>query len=79
ILSAEDVTFELVRELQLLEPYGAGNPRPVFLAHNLRIMSEPRLIGGKHLKVCALADPKDHFRSDTEVDGLFQSAIGNRQ
>jgi single-stranded-DNA-specific exonuclease len=50
-LSAEDVTFELVRELQLLEPYGAGNPRPVFLAHNLRIMSEPRLIGEKHLKM----------------------------
>ena len=50
-LSAEDVTFELVRDLQSLEPYGAGNPRPVFLARNLRIMSEPRLIGEKHLKM----------------------------
>jgi single-stranded-DNA-specific exonuclease len=66
-LSAEAVTFEssvdfitrstrltlraLVRDLQLLEPYGAGNPRPVFLAHNLRIISEPRLIGEKHLKM----------------------------
>ncbi|MGI8897218.1 MAG: single-stranded-DNA-specific exonuclease RecJ [Pyrinomonadaceae bacterium] len=50
-LSTENVTFELVRDLELLEPYGAGNPHPVFLAHNLRIMSEPRLIGEKHLKM----------------------------
>lgn len=50
-LSTADVTFDLVRELEMLEPYGAGNPRPVFLAHNLRIMSEPRLIGEKHIKV----------------------------
>ena len=50
-LSAEDITFELVRELQLLEPYGAGNPRPVFLAHNLRIICEPRLIGEKHVEM----------------------------
>ncbi|HET9786767.1 MAG TPA: DHHA1 domain-containing protein, partial [Pyrinomonadaceae bacterium] len=50
-LSTADVTFELVRELEMLEPHGAGNPRPVFLAHNLRIMSEPRLIGEKHIKV----------------------------
>ena len=45
------ITFELVRELQTLEPYGAGNPRPVFLARNLCILSEPRLIGQRHLKM----------------------------
>ena len=50
-LSAEDITFELVKQLQELEPFGAGNPRPVFMAHNLRIMSEPRLIGERHLKM----------------------------
>jgi single-stranded-DNA-specific exonuclease len=36
----------------MLEPYGAGNPRPVFLARNLCILSEPRLIGQRHLKMC---------------------------
>ena len=44
------VTFQLVGELNALEPYGAGNPRPVFLARNLCIVSEPRLIGQRHLK-----------------------------
>ena len=44
--------FELVGELQKLEPYGAGNPRPTFLARNLCILTEPRLIGQRHLKLC---------------------------
>ena len=51
-LPTEEITFELVRELQALEPYGAGNSRPVFLARNLCIASEPRLIGQRHLKMC---------------------------
>jgi single-stranded-DNA-specific exonuclease len=49
-LPTEEITFELVRELQALEPYGAGNPRPTFLSRNLRMLSEPRLIGTRHLK-----------------------------
>ena len=49
-LATGEITFELVGELNALEPYGAGNPRPVFLARNLCIVSEPRLIGQRHLK-----------------------------
>jgi len=50
-LPTQEITFELVSELQRLEPYGAGNSRPVFLARNLCILSEPRLIGQRHLKL----------------------------
>lgn len=56
-LPTEEITFELISELQTLEPYGAGNPRPVFLARNLCILSEPRLIGQRHLKL-SIAGPK---------------------
>jgi single-stranded-DNA-specific exonuclease len=56
-LPTEDITFELVKELQMLEPYGAGNSRPVFWARNLCILSEPRLIGQRHLKMF-VAGPK---------------------
>ncbi|HSS21073.1 MAG TPA: single-stranded-DNA-specific exonuclease RecJ [Pyrinomonadaceae bacterium] len=56
-LPTQEVSFELVGELQALEPFGAGNPRPVFLARNLCIVSEPRLIGQKHLKF-NVAGPK---------------------
>lgn len=50
-LPTEEITFELIREVQLLEPFGAGNPRPTFLARNLCILSEPRLIGQRHLRM----------------------------
>jgi len=50
-LPTEQITFDLVGEMQLLEPFGAGNPRPMFEAHNLCILSEPRLIGNRHLKM----------------------------
>ena len=56
-LPTQEITFELVSELQTLEPYGAGNSRPVFLARNLCILSEPRLIGQRHLKM-SVAGPK---------------------
>jgi single-stranded-DNA-specific exonuclease len=51
-LPTQKISFKLVRELQTLEPYGAGNPRPTFLARNLCILTEPRLIGERHLKMC---------------------------
>ncbi|MGH9906504.1 MAG: single-stranded-DNA-specific exonuclease RecJ [Pyrinomonadaceae bacterium] len=50
-LPTQEITFELIKELEALEPYGAGNPRPVFVAKDLRIVSEPRLLGEKHLKM----------------------------
>lgn len=56
-LPAQEISFELINELQALEPFGAGNPRPVFLARNLCILSEPRLIGQRHLKM-RVAGPK---------------------
>ncbi len=45
------VTFGLIRDIDRLEPYGAGNPRPRFLAGPVRIVQDPRRIGqgGKHL------------------------------
>jgi single-stranded-DNA-specific exonuclease len=50
-LAFEAVNFQLAMELGALEPFGAGNPRPVFVSRNLRIMSEPRVMKGRHLKM----------------------------
>ena len=49
-LKAESVTFALARELDALEPFGAGNPRPVFATRNLRLLSPPSVIKDRHLK-----------------------------
>jgi single-stranded-DNA-specific exonuclease len=50
-LRAEDVTFGLTKELQSMEPYGAGNARPVFCSRGLRLVSEPVVMKDRHLKM----------------------------
>lgn len=57
-LAPETVTFGFARELDALEPFGAGNPRPVFVTRNLRCLSEPSVIKDKHLKL-RLAGPQN--------------------
>jgi single-stranded-DNA-specific exonuclease len=57
-LGPESVTFPLARELDALEPFGAGNPRPVFMTKNLRCLSEPTVIKDRHLKL-RLAGPQN--------------------
>jgi single-stranded-DNA-specific exonuclease len=55
-LSPESITFELAKQLNALEPFGAGNRRPVFLTRSLRVMSEPLVVKEQHLKM-RLAGP----------------------
>jgi single-stranded-DNA-specific exonuclease len=57
-LAPEAVTFGFARELDALEPFGAGNPRPVFVTRNLRCLSEPTVIKDRHLKL-RLAGPQN--------------------
>lgn len=57
-LSPEAVTFAMAKELQALEPFGAGNPCPVFATKNLRCLSEPVVLKGQHLKL-RLAGPQN--------------------
>jgi single-stranded-DNA-specific exonuclease len=40
------LTPGLVRGITQLEPYGSGNPEPVFLAGGLQVVGEPRKVGG---------------------------------
>jgi single-stranded-DNA-specific exonuclease len=57
-LPIEQVGFPLARELQTLEPFGAGNARPVFVTRNLRMLSEPVVLKDRHLKL-RLAGPQN--------------------
>ncbi len=40
-----------VEQLEKLEPYGAGNPRPVLAVMNARVASRSLVGGGRHLKL----------------------------
>ncbi len=78
-LSAEDFVPQLVIDaelrlgeitdlnmaaLQRLEPYGYGNPGPVFAATRLLVSSEPRVLKDKHLRLAL------------RQDGLVMMAVG---
>lgn len=57
-------TFDLDSLLRHFEPFGLGNPTPVFVARQARIVGEPRTVGQGHLKV------------RLEQDGTTLDAIG---
>ena len=46
-------SLEAVQQLQRLGPFGAGNPRPVFVSRGVRLLSPPRPVGalGDHLQL----------------------------
>jgi len=50
-LPLERVTPALATWLRKLEPYGHGNPEPVFLARNLRLTAPVRLMKEKHIRI----------------------------
>jgi single-stranded-DNA-specific exonuclease len=54
-LPAEALGLELCTELETLEPFGAGWPRPVFVTRNLRVVGEPRVLKERHLKFGVVA------------------------
>ncbi len=51
IITLKDLHTDTVRELDMLEPFGEANKRPVFVYKNLKIDSIRALSEGKHLKL----------------------------
>ena len=61
-VSLREVNFKLIQELQMLEPFGRGNPEPVLGTRELQVIN-PRVVGKNHLKM------KLKFRSNV-VDAI---------
>ncbi len=59
-----DLDEEFYSEMLILEPFGEGNPTPTFVARDLRLVYEPRLLKEKHLKL------------RVEQDGVQMDALG---
>jgi single-stranded-DNA-specific exonuclease len=54
-LRADALSLDLCAELESLEPFGAGWPRPVFVTRDLRVVGEPRVLKERHLKFSVVA------------------------
>ena len=65
-VSIRDFSNQLMQELGRLEPYGQGNPRPVFAARGVRLIAPPRRCGAR----------SDHLQLSIEDDTGAVRCIG---
>jgi single-stranded-DNA-specific exonuclease len=50
IVAPDDITMDLVNELSSCQPFGSGNPEPVFAMEGMDIVDR-RIVGDNHLKL----------------------------
>src|SRR5213080_859937 len=62
-VEAKDLGFKLAQDLGALEPFGAGNPRPVFMTRGWRVMNEPQIIKDQHLKMRVAGEDNRPFEA----------------
>ena len=58
-LSFDQITPELFYLLQSLEPFGTGNPEPVFTAGNVKLVAAPKILKEKHVKLRLAGNPAE--------------------
>jgi single-stranded-DNA-specific exonuclease len=74
------VTESLISELDLLSPFGIGNPEPVFMAKSVSVASQ-RLLKDRHLSLklndnnhvydAIWFNPKEQLAVPNEIDVVF--------
>jgi single-stranded-DNA-specific exonuclease len=75
VLPLDQVTPELHQILQRLEPFGVGNPDPVFAAKAVRLLAPPRVLKDKHVKLKLApariaSDGNSDWRKSLTLDAL---------
>lgn len=61
-----DFSEGVMRELNVLEPFGAGNPKPVFAARGVKLIAPPRTVGARN----------DHLQMSISDDSGAVRCIG---
>ena len=49
-MNFDELTDELVDQIEALNPFGNGNPEPVFMARNIKVLSS-KVVGKNHRKM----------------------------
>jgi single-stranded-DNA-specific exonuclease len=58
-ISIDEVSDDLESLLRHFEPFGVGNPTPVFLSRNVRLTAAPRIVGTDGLKLRVASGTRD--------------------
>ncbi|MCR1897745.1 single-stranded-DNA-specific exonuclease RecJ [Irregularibacter muris] len=66
-MQAQELNVELVKEISKLEPYGMGNPKPLFILRDIQVNSS-------WTKACG--SDKTHLKFSGKKDEIFLSGIG---
>ena len=60
------LSLRVVEELERLEPYGIGNPKPMLVASRLEVVGQPRVVG----------EQKNHLQLRVRQGDVIMKAIG---
>jgi single-stranded-DNA-specific exonuclease len=50
-ISFADLNFDFLGWHEMLQPFGSGNPQPIFFAREVESVAPPRVVGEKHLQL----------------------------
>jgi single-stranded-DNA-specific exonuclease len=57
-VSGAEIDWTLFEALEMLAPFGCGNPTPLLAARDFRLLLGPRILQEKHLKLRVACGPK---------------------
>lgn len=63
VVTPETLDLKLVDELSAFEPFGAGNPKPIFVTRDLFLRDEPFVMKDKHLKLKLFSQSGKQFEA----------------
>ena len=63
VVTSKTLDLKLIGELKQFEPFGAGNPKPVFVTKGLLLKDEPFVMKEKHLKMRLVDESGKQFEA----------------
>ena len=73
-LPLDCVTPDLYQALCRMEPFGVGNPEPVFAARDVRLTAPPQVMKDKHIKLRLAPAVSDHG-ADEELNEIARAVM----
>ena len=63
LVTSRSLGLDLVESLSRFEPFGAGNPKPIFVTRDLVLRDEPFVMKEKHLKLKLVGEDDKQFEA----------------